>query len=551
MPLNLPEFFLQAKKSHRIIISSLVLLILVVSTISIVVLIRQRQEIRKYAQEYNYESEEEILYEIIPWPGNTFIKNFASPRGVGQVKEVTIRAHDYDGHFEARVLESTEGKFNINSGESGPDCEGFNEHTRDENCYQNHIKSIGCDRQKPIDKIQVEFTCETGAGCTGEQVDLKSITWVYCIPYTPTPTPTNAPTNTPTPILTPTLAPGGCGHPCRGDDSLCEYPYTCRRLPLNNHEVNPRNRNYECRNKNCWEEPDCNCKCDADASSNAKCEQDTCTYEEIYDMGTGYTGIFKFKYHTHRVPDKIVIRAIDNNDQPIANGLLWHTKTTPFNGVSVRWFEATTLNPPCPTPAPPGSGWPAGATTVDVDLKGLSNKVKVLVQSKPYVWGDTYCSTDHSIWNYYIGCPDDTTPPPETPTPPEPTDTPIPTPTPPPGVTETPTPTATSTPSPPAFSCFDLTHRGQIKIGQEITLVCIGKTGRSGPAITRFAFRVSQDHGGWEVLDNHVTATQQDNNPRMYNGKLNYLIPDYGHYRFECKPCIGPRIRNCADWPSN
>jgi len=294
---NLPLLFKRPRLTKAILIT-LACLLFVFSIFITVFLTRQKQEVRKYAQGYTYENEEQFLGETILWPGSPFTKNYNSPRaalGQTRIKQITIVAHDEDGNFEAKVQESSASKFNIISGNPGPDCEGHDY----ESCYHSHTVPIGC--EKNTTAISINFTCESGSNCDSQKLHLKKIIWTYCLPVA-TPTPTSCPSKcssqeyrpesiatycksqglscdppnswanpltcygakinnschwepfgslcqspycegcaclTPTPTPTPTTptptstpVPGGCGAPCRPDGSIpCQEPYTCTYLP--------------------------------------------------------------------------------------------------------------------------------------------------------------------------------------------------------------------------------------------------------------------------------------------------------------------------------
>ena len=99
----------------------------------------------------------------------------------------------------------------------------------------------------------------------------------------------------------------------------------------------------------------------------------------------------------------------------------------------------------------------------------------------------------------------------------------------------------------PPLLCLDLTATPSADLleGSEMELTCKGSSGTDQP-VNHFEFRTQIDGGSWTNLGtSSVVATTPEG---ISSGTKNYIIPQTGNYRVECRTCTSTDDVACTDW---
>jgi len=108
--------------------------------------------------------------------------------------------------------------------------------------------------------------------------------------------------------------------------------------------------------------------------------------------------------------------------------------------------------------------------------------------------------------------------------------------------TATPTPTTTPT---PILACLELKSTPAPAKGQKIKLSCVGNSHPEG--INHFEFRVRINNQTPIPLPTAIPVAPLKE-PGIRTGEIEYTIPNYGCYQFECRACTSVNSSRCTEW---
>lgn len=101
----------------------------------------------------------------------------------------------------------------------------------------------------------------------------------------------------------------------------------------------------------------------------------------------------------------------------------------------------------------------------------------------------------------------------------------------------------------PPLLCLDLTADKDVtslEKGDTIQLTCKGRSGADHP-IHHMEFRVQIDGGSWTELGNNSSLLAITSNYESL-GERDYIVPQTGNYRIECRACMSQDSTDCSSW---